>query len=126
MPKHETIESPLEDRDLQRMVADIQNTVKRMTDGAEQTAAVLQQVAEAILSSGASPIAPGSYNRDTLPPLGERGQALLDSIWEAGERNAGPRTAEKAKRGGRSRTARGRLKLTDRGGDSVLEHLAKR
>ena len=72
-----------------------------------------------------SPIASGSYTRETLPPLGARAQALLDSIWDDAEAAAGPKAARAKRRAG-SRRPRGRLKLTDHGGESVVEYLARR
>jgi hypothetical protein len=72
-----------------------------------------------------APIAPGSYTRETLPPLGTRAQNLLESIWNDAETAVRPKAAKGRRRPG-ARKPRGRLKLTDHGGDSVIEYLTRR
>ena len=103
-------------------------TLRRLTEMVEARLATVHSAMAALEreASGARRIAPGSYTKDTLPPLGGRAQALLDSIWDGAEKGAGVRTAEKRKRGAKSRKPRGRLRLTDHGGDSVIEYLRKR
>ena len=127
MPKQTRIESRPDDRDLRRLVAGLAEALEDQLRLVRELAAALERTAgarETPESSQAPLIAPGSYTRDTLPALGSRAQALLDSIWDGA--GGGAPAPTKVRRGTKSGKPRGRLRLTDRGGLSVIDYLARR
>jgi len=107
----------------QRLLSKTMAAIDTLTE--EATAAIVAALEASKKPVPVPPIAPGSYSRETLPPLGGRAQALLDSIWDEADAAGGPKAARAKRRAG-SRKPRGGLKLTDHGGDSVVEYLARR
>lgn len=149
MSKAITIELPAESEDLRRKLGELSRDTRpgnpyrgrSLSEIAQQlfiealqgalvaddsaVGEAMAALASALEEAPAAPIAAGSYTRETLPPLGTRAQALLDSIWDDADAAARP-TAAPAKRRAGSGKPRGRLKLTDHGGESVAEYLARR
>lgn len=103
-----------------------EDSLRRLTETTEVATATVRATVETLGKlTKAQPIAPGSYTRDTLPRLGARAEALLDSIWESAGKDSDAPT-KRTRRRTKSCKPRGRLQLTDHGGDSVIEYLAKR